>query len=86
MRAFGGIFVALALGASALAGCSQAGSGAVGAVNVDPKAIEAQVAKLATESFKGTTTTPANLDAVKALLPAEVAMTWGNLSFDAATN
>ncbi len=86
MRAFGGIFVALALGASALAGCSQAGSGAVGAVNVDPTAIEAQVAKLATESFKGTTTTPANLDAVKALLPAEVAMTWGNLSFDAATN
>ncbi|MEQ1781683.1 MAG: hypothetical protein ABMA14_10000, partial [Hyphomonadaceae bacterium] len=86
MRAFGGVFVALALGASALAGCSQGGSGAVGPVNIDPKAIEAQVAKLSTESFKGTTTTPANLDAVKALLPAEVAMTWGNLSFDAATN
>lgn len=85
MRRLGGFFVAVALGASALAGCSQ-GSAAISAVDVDPKAIEAQVAKLASESFKGTTTTPANLDAVKALLPAEVAMSWGNLTFDAATN
>lgn len=86
MRAFGGVFVALALGASALAGCSQGGSGAIGAVDIDPKAIEAQVAKLATDALKGTTTEAANLEAVKALLPAELAMSWGNLSFDAATN
>lgn len=86
MRAFGGVFVALALGASALSGCSPAGSGALAAISVDPTSIEAQVAKLATDTFKGTTTTAANLDAVKALLPAEVAMSWGNLSFDAATN
>ena len=86
MRAFGGAFVALALGASALAGCSQGGSGALAAVDIDPKAIEAQVAKLATDTLKGTTTEAANLDAVKALLPAEVVMSWGNLTFDAATN
>jgi len=86
MRAFGGAFVALALGASALAGCSQGGSGALAAVDIDPKAIEAQVAKLATDTLKGTTTEAANLDAVKALLPAEVVMSWGNLAFDAATN
>ena len=86
MRAFGGIFVALALGTSALAGCSQGGSGAIAAVDIDPKAIEAQVAKLATETLKGTTTEAANLEAVKALLPAEIAMTWGNLTFDGATN
>lgn len=86
MRRLGGLFVAVALGASALAGCSQGGSGAISAVNVDPKAIEAEVAKLASDSFKGTTTTPADLEAVKKLLPAEVALSWGNLSFDAATN
>ncbi len=86
MRAFGGVFVAFALGASTLAGCSQGGSGALAAVDVDPTAIEAQVAKLATDTLKGTTTEAANLDSVKALLPAEVAMSWGNLSFDAATN
>ena len=86
MRAFGGVFVALALGASALAGCSQAGSGAMGAIDIDPAAIEAQVAKLATDTLKGTTTEAANLEAVKALLPAEVVMSWGNLTFDAATN
>ena len=86
MRAFGGVFVALALGATALAGCSQGGSGALAAIDVDPAAIEAQVAKLATDTLKGTTTEAANLDAVKALLPAELAMSWGNLSFDAATN
>jgi hypothetical protein len=85
MRRLGGIFVAFALGTSALAGCSQ-GSGAMAAIDVDAKSIEAHVTKLAGETLKGTTTTAADLEAVKKLLPAEVAMTWGSLTFDAATN
>lgn len=86
MRRFGGALVALAVGASlVVSGCSQ-GSGAVSAIDVDPKAIEAHVTKLAGETLKGTKTTPANLDAIKALMPPEVLLTWGNLTFDAATN
>jgi hypothetical protein len=76
----------LAVGASlVVSGCSQ-GSGAVGAIDVDPKAIEAHVTKLAGETLKGTATTAANLDAIKAMMPEEVQLTWGNLTFDAATN
>lgn len=86
MRRFGGALTALAFGASlVVSGCSQ-GSGAVSAIDVDPKAIEAHVTKLAGETLKGSTTTPANLDAIKSLMPPEVQLTWGNLSFDAATN
>lgn len=86
MRRFGGALTALAFGASlVVSGCSQ-GSGAVSAIDVDPKAIEAHVTKLAGETLKGTTTTAANLDAIKSLLPPEVQLTWGALSFDAATN
>jgi len=86
MRRFGGAFIALAMGASlVVSGCSQ-GSGAVSAIDVDPKAIEAHVTKLAAEPLKGEKTTPANLDAIKSMLPPEVQLTWGNLSFDAATN
>lgn len=86
MRRFGGALTALAFGASlVISGCSQ-GSGAVSAIDVDPKAIEAHVTKLAGETLKGTTTTAANLDAIKSLLPPEVQLSWGALSFDAATN
>jgi len=86
MRRFGGALTALAFGASlVVSGCSQ-GSGAVSAIDVDPKAIEAHVTKLAAEMPKGEKTTAANLDAIKALLPPEVQLTWGALSFDAATN
>ncbi len=84
MRKLGGMLVAVAMGAS-LAACSQ-GSGAVGPIDVDPKAIEAHVTKLAAEAFKGTSTEAADLESLRKLLPPEVVLTWGNLSFDAATN
>ncbi len=85
MRRLGGMLFAAAMGAS-LAACGSQGSGAIGPIDVDPKAIEAHVAKLAGEAFKGTTTEAADLDSLRKLLPAEVSLTWGNLSFDAATN
>jgi len=85
MRRLGGMLVAVAMGAS-LAACGSQGSGAVGPIDVDPKAIEAHITKLAGETFKGTATEAADLDSLRKLLPPEVALTWGNLSFDAATN
>lgn len=85
MRWFVGLMTAVAVGASALAGCSQ-GSGAVGAIDVDPKGIEAHVTKLAGETLKGASTEAAKLEIVRDLLPAEVTMSWGALTFDAATN
>jgi len=85
MRRLGGMLVAVAMGAS-LAACGSQGSGAVSAIDVDPKAIEAHVTKLAGEAFRGTATEAADLDSLRKLLPPEVSLTWGNLSFDAATN
>lgn len=85
MRKFRALVASVALGASLAAGCSQ-GSGAVGAIDIDPKAIEAHVTKLMGETLKGTATQAADLDSLRKLLPPEVALTWGNLSFDAATN
>ena len=69
----------------ALAACSQGGSGAISAIDVDPKSVEAHVTKLAGETFKGTATAAADIDSLRAALPAEVAVSWGGLSFDAAT-
>lgn len=87
MRKFGGMLAALALATSALAGCSQGGSAALAAVNVDPKSIEAEVTKLAADTgLKGTMTTPAKLELVRDMLPKEVKLSWASLTFDAATN
>jgi hypothetical protein len=85
MRVFRAGFAALAFGAAFTAGCSQGGSAALAAVDTDPKAVEALVAKLATESFKGKSTAAADIAAVRDVLPKEVDLTWGNLSFDAAS-
>jgi hypothetical protein len=68
-----------------LAACSQGGSGAISAIDVDPKSVEAHVTKLAGEAFKGTATAAADIESLRAALPAEVAVSWGGLSFDAAT-
>jgi len=68
-----------------LAACSKGGSGAIGAIDVDPKSVEAHVTKLAGEAFKGTATAAADIESLRAALPAEVAVSWGGLSFDAAT-
>lgn len=77
--------LALAL-AGGLAGCSGAGgSAALSAVDTDPKAVEALVAKLETEAFKGTATAAADFAAVRDALPKDVTLTWDNLAFDAAT-
>ena len=84
MRKFRALLVSVALGASLAAGCSQ-GSGAVGAIDVDPNAIEAHVTKLISEPLKGTATAAADLEPLRAMLPPEVALSWGALSFDAAT-
>lgn len=87
MRAFKASFAALALGAVlAVTGCSQQGSGARAALDVDAKSVEGFVTKLAGETFKGKATTQADLAGVQAALPKEVAITWGNIAFDAATN
>ena len=85
MRKFRAGFLALAFGAALAAGCSQGGSAALNAVDTDPKAVETLVAKLTTESFKGKATAAADIAAVRDALPKEVSLTWGNLSFDAAT-
>jgi hypothetical protein len=85
MRAFRTGFVALAFGAMFAAGCSQGGSAALKAVDTDPKAVEALVAKLSTENFKGKATAAADIAGVRDALPKEVELSWGNLSFDAAT-
>jgi hypothetical protein len=68
-----------------LAACSQGGSGAIGAIDVDPKSVEAHVTKLAGETFKGTATAAADIESLRSALPAEVAVSWGGLTFDAAT-
>ncbi len=87
MRAFKAGFAALAIGAMlAITGCSQPGSGARGVLDIDAKSVEGFVTKLAGETFKGKSTTQADLAAVQAALPAEVALTWGNLTFDGAAN
>ena len=79
-----GLF-ALAL-ASGLAGCGGAGgSAALSAVDTDPKAVEALVAKLETEAFKGTATAATDFAAVRDALPKEMTLGWDNLTFDAAT-
>lgn len=88
MRAFKAGFAALAIGAAlAVTGCNQQqGSGALGVLDVDAKSVEGFVTKLAGETFKGKATTQADLAAVQAALPAEVALSWGNLTFDGAAN
>ena len=86
MRAFRAGFVALAFGAAFAAGCSQPGSGALGALDIDAKSVEGFVTKLAGESFKGKATAAADLASVRDALPKDVTLTWGNLSFDSATN
>ena len=84
MRTFRAGLFALAL-ATGLAGCGQGGSAALSAVETDPKAVEALVTKLQTESFKGKATAATDFAAVRDALPKDVTLTWGNLSFDAAT-
>lgn len=85
MRGLKAGLLALAL-ASGLAGCGGAGgSAALSAVDTDPKAVEALVAKLETEAFKGTATAAADFAAVRDALPKDVTLTWDNLAFDAAT-
>ena len=87
MRAFKAGFAALALGAALVAtGCSQQGSGALAALDIDAKSVEGFVTKLAGETFKGKATTQADLAGVQAALPKEVVLTWGNAAFDSATN
>ena len=86
MRAFRLGFAAVAFAATFAAGCSQPGSGALGELNVDAKSVEGFVTKLAGESFKGKATAAADLASVRDALPKEVSLTWGNLSFDSATN
>lgn len=78
-------FAALAFGAMFAAGCSQGGSAALTAVDTDPKAVEALVAKLSTETFKGKATAAADVAAVRDALPKEVSLSWGNLSFEQAS-
>lgn len=85
MRKLGGMLFAVAMGASLVTGCSQ-GSGAMSAIDVDAKSIEAHITKLANEPFKGTATAAVDFAALRDALPEELAMSWGNLSFDAATN
>ncbi|MEQ1610143.1 MAG: hypothetical protein ABL956_14415 [Hyphomonadaceae bacterium] len=86
MRTFRAGFAALALATAFTSGCSQPVSGALKPLDVDAKSVEAFVTKLAGETFKGKTTTAADIAAVRDALPKEVGVTWGNLSFDAATN
>lgn len=85
MRKLGGMLFAVAMGASLVTGCSQ-GSGAMSAIDVDAKSIEAHVTKLAGETFKGTATAAVDFASLRDALPEELAMSWGNLSFDAAAN
>jgi hypothetical protein len=85
MRGFRAGFLALAFGATLAAGCSQGGSAALAAVDTDPKAVEALVAKLSTESFKGKATAAADFAAVRDALPKEVSLTWDDIAFDAVT-
>lgn len=84
MRTFRAGLLAFAL-AAGLAGCSPGGSAALNAVDTDPKAVEALVTKLQTESFKGKATAAADVAAVRDALPKDVTLAWSNLSFDAAT-
>ncbi len=85
MRVIRAGFAAIAFGAMFAAGCSQGGSAALAPVDTDPKAVEALVARLTSEPFKGKATAAADLAAVRDALPKEVSLTWGDLSFDAAT-
>lgn len=85
MRTIRAGIAAFAFGALFAAGCSQGGSAALAPVDTDPKAVEALVARLTSEPFKGKATAAADIAAVRDLLPKDVALTWGNLSFEAAT-
>ena len=85
MRAFRAGFAAIAFGAAFAAGCSQQGSGALGALDIDAKSVEAFATKLAGETFKGKATAAADIAGVRDALPKDVTISWGNLSFDAAT-
>lgn len=85
MRTFRAGLAAMAFGALFAAGCSQGGSAALAPVDTDPKAVEALVAKLTTDNLKGKATAAADIASVRDALPKEVSLTWGNLSFDAAT-
>jgi hypothetical protein len=86
MRAFGAGLAALAFVAAFTAGCGEQGSGALKPLDVDAKSVEAFVTKLAGETFKGKTTTAADIASLRDALPKEIGLSWGNLSFDSATN
>jgi hypothetical protein len=79
---YGALALVLAAG---FAGCSQGGSAALNPVDTDPKAVEALVAKLETEAFKGKATAAADLTAMREALPSEMTLEWDNLTFEAAT-
>lgn len=85
MRRIGGMLAGVVLATSALAGCSQ-GSGATSPLDIDPKAVEGQVAKLLAAPFKGKATSAADLEPLRVLVPPDVQVTWGEISFDAAVN
>ena len=85
MRALRAGFIAFAFASAFTAGCSQGGSAALAPVDTDPKAVEAMVAKLTSESFKGKATGAADIASVRDALPKEVSLTWGNLTFDQAS-
>lgn len=84
MRMLRSSFIAAAFAATLASGCSQGGSAALNPVDTDPKAVEAMVTKLTTETFKGKATAAADLAAVRDALPKEVSLSWANLSFDQA--
>jgi len=71
--------------AAGFAGCSQGGSAALNPVDTDPKAVEALVAKLETEAFKGKATAAADLAAMREALPSDITLEWDSLTFEAAT-
>lgn len=74
------LLFALALGA-----CSGAKSGALAPLKTTPAEVEAFVAKLSAESFKSQAKGAADLAAVRDALPKAMGLTWGALSFDAAS-
>ncbi|MDP3737165.1 MAG: hypothetical protein Q8R02_07240 [Hyphomonadaceae bacterium] len=83
MRAFRLGLAALGL-SLALGACSEK-SGALAPVKTTPAAVEALVAKLSTESFKGKATAASDIASVRDVLPREVSLTWTALNFDAAS-
>src|SRR5690606_18493484 len=73
----------LGMGLTACSG--PGGSGALGAIDVDPKSVEAHVTKLVGDNFKGAATAAADIESLRAALPADINVSWGGLTFDAAT-